>query len=278
MSDSYYLKTKKQIPLRNIKQNLEREGIIIRDYGNDRFYAFVEGRSTRGVDFGPEKKGFEVRKVALANKADFEIMDSFFSQAMLLLDDAKIIDWEKKAVNVELFSDTQWIYDSFCRDIHILTLLMKNGKDIQSFGPHRGNCFGPRMYKEQIEGKNLDEDILCAYFEKLIQMTNYDFPEFGYGNVMKIGDNGAKPRIAKLLTNHNCFLAKYDVLLVPNTMGDEMPCMITYDILFDNLPQTWQRIDEFQAIVRELHLGKYREFQEMAKRNDCFEDFFGKTS
>lgn len=206
MSRNHYIIPKQQYDLTEFFGLVTKiEGIQYEDRGNDIYYFWMEGKSTRGIDFSVSGDRIELRMTNFSNEGDYFVTGVL---AKLFKDvyKCKIVDENGKRVKNELIytsaEATQNIYDDYnaLKSMHQI----EEGV-ITLFCPHRRVHLGKTVFKKLV---HLEAGKAIAELEKLIKDINYSYPEYSYGNIltMKSDDKEKGEEIFKVLTNSNHYV------------------------------------------------------------------------
>lgn len=244
------------------------EGAIYENRGEDTLYFWVDGKSTRGFDLTFEDGYIEVRNTILSNKHDYDLTNKIVTK-ILFLTDGFVFDEDEEIVSKLPFFDSDQITETEIRDCEIIQLLSRDNKEITIYGPIRKIYFGTRTYKQLkiYKGKELKDKMF-----DIILNVNYQIPNFGYGNIMEVGNSDDDKKIMKLLTNKvNTIVDKYDYILLEKI--DEQPIIITNEILISMLPSDWTLVDEFTVIAPIISQNEWIKLLTKAKKYDLIESF-----
>lgn len=250
------------------------EGIHYEDRGNDIYYFWMEGKSTRGMDFSVSGDRIELRMTNFSNEGDYFVTGVL---AKLFKDvyKCKIVDEHGKRVKNELIytsaEATQNIYDDYAtlKSMHQI----EEGV-ITLFCPHRRVHLGKTVFKKLV---HLEAGKAIAELEKLIKDINYSYPEYSYGNIlaMKSDDGEQEEIILKLLSNEqNVVLDKYDYLLFDHPINQEHQIVITNDQLNTILPTQWKLLDDYTVLAPPLPDKDWFTFRLEAAKMDLYDSVF----
>lgn len=244
------------------------EGATYENRGEDVLYFWIEGKSTRGFDITFEDGYIEVRNTILSNKFDYELTIKIVTE-IVSLTDGIIIDEEEEPLTILPIFGTDKINETEIRDCELIQLLSKEKEEIAIYGPIRKIYFGKRTYEllKNYKGKELKDKMF-----DIILNVNYQIPDFGYGNILQVGNSDDDKKIMKLLTNEvDYIIDKYDFILLQST--EEQPIMITNEILNSMLPPNWQLVDEFTIVAPITTQDEWNKLLTNAKKQDLFESF-----
>lgn len=236
--------------------------------GEDVLYFWIEGKSTRGFDITFEDGYIEVRNTILSNESDYVLTNKIVTE-ILSLTDGIIIDEEEEPLTQFPIFNTERIREIEIRDCELIQLLSKEKEEIAIYGPIRKIYFGKRTYEllKNNKGKELKDKMF-----DIILNVNYQIPDFGYGNIMQVGNSDDEKKIMKMLTNEvDYIIDKYDFILLQTT--EEQPIMITNEILNSMLPPNWQLVDEFTIVAPITTQDEWNKLLTNAKKQDLFESF-----
>lgn len=244
------------------------EGATYENRGEDVLYFWIEGKSTRGFDITFEDGYIEVRNTILSNKSDYELTNKIVAE-ILSLTDGIIIDEEEEPLTILPIFGTAKINETEIRDCELIQLLSKEKEEIAIYGPVRKIYFGKRTYEllKNYKGKELKDKMF-----DIILNVNYQIPDFGYGNIMQVGNSDDDKKIMKLITNEvDYIIDKYDFILLQTT--EEQPIMITNEILNSILPSNWKLVDEFTIVAPITSPNEWSKLLTNAKKQDLFNSY-----
>lgn len=248
MSIIHHIKPKKPLDLEELNNFAEeQEEICIENRGEGIYYYWVDQKSTRGFDITLENNEIEVRNTIMSSRADYELTDILVKQ-ILKMTSGKIYDEDGEAINDFPLFDDEWINERERQDCQTVHIPSKDHGEIAIFGPKYKVFFGERLHHEfdLMSKENRTRKMLG-----LIKKTNYDLPDYGYGNVMETTIEDEK-KIMKLLTNKtNYIIDKYDYILLDRE--PDAPIIITNEILNNILPEKWTLVDEFTIVAPRLN-------------------------
>lgn len=236
--------------------------------GERTYYYWIDGKSTRGFDITIDRDVIKVRNTILSNSYDYELTNKIV-QEIEKLTNGVILNEEGEQINVLPLFDNNKIAETEFRDAELIQALSKEHEDIAIYGPIRIVHFGKRLHKvlNLHNGQQLKEEIF-----NIILNVNYKLPDFEYGNIMQIGNDGEDTKTMKLLTNNtNYIIDKYDYILL-NTKK-EKPIMITNEILNSMLPSNWTLVDEFTVVAPITDQNEWNKLLENAVKFDLWDNF-----
>ena len=243
------------------------EGATYENRGEDVLYFWIEDKSTRGFDITFENGYIEVRNTILSNKSDYDLTNKIVTE-ILSLTDGIIIDEEEEPLTKFPIFDTDRISEMEIRDCELIQSLSEKN-EIAIYGPIRKVYFDKRMYEQlkNYKGKKLKDKMF-----DIILNVNYQTPDFGHGNIMRVGNSDDDKKIMKLLTNEvDYIIDKYDFILLQTT--EEQPIIITNEILNSMLPSNWKLVDEFTIVAPITTQSEWNKLLTNAKKQDLFESF-----
>lgn len=225
-------------------------------------YFYSNGYSTRGIDVSKENIGYEIRLPTLANVADYKLANNvvlFFKinvpGAVIVFDDNEVF-----TTNVFLTNNLKSYFKSDAELVY--QLAMQHQTPITLFAAGNEYYLGRYVFLKI----RMDEGGWELRLEALIQQVLYKLPKSESDNVLQIGQ-GDESKTAKLVTAHVSYiLKKYDVLLFnkskdSNHINDLL--FLTNDTLNENLPTSWERIDDYKIIAPALGWDVYEEYVNM---------------
>jgi len=275
MSRNHYIIPKQQYDLNEFFELVTKiEDVRYSDRGNDSYYFWLDGKSTRGMDFSIDGDRIEIRNTNFSNEGDYfvtNILVKLFQDVYK----CKIIDENGKRIKKKLLfaneEATQNIYDDYAalKAMHEI----EEGV-ITLFCPHRRVHLGRTVFKKLAD---LEEGDAIAELEKLIIEINYSYPEYSYGNMMSWeSDDGEKIiEKIKLLTNTSHFiLDQYDYLIFDHPINQERQVVITNDQLNTILPAQWKLLDDYTVLAPPLPEKDWFTFRLEAAEMDLFDAVF----
>lgn len=237
------------------------------------FYFFKEEESLRGIDFWKETYGYELRTTILSNTADYELAKWVLVYCINFVEDAKFyVDEEfiKKENVISLLES-----NSFTDDAKLIkTLTELHQEAITFFGP-KGEFYVGTKVLEKIEStRNGWEDRL----EQLLLKVQYHLPPSESDTVMESKNDSNDERKVLKLVNRNVtyILKKYDYLIFTkdsNINSMENMVFVTNDVLNQNLPNSWELIDEYTIAAPALSNEDYDALVSNLLEFDCREEF-----
>ncbi|WP_164112245.1 MULTISPECIES: hypothetical protein [Sphingobacterium] len=225
----------------------------------DIVYFYRDGYSTRGIDVSKEDGGYEVRLTTLANSADYKLTKSvilFFE-----MNPADTVIWfeDRMVESANIFSENE-IDNYFKRDIELVYQLSNQHKTAITLSAANHDYYLGEYAFSKIDMQTAGWEMRT---EQLIQQVLYRLPKSESDNILQIGE-AEEMKIAKLVTADVSYvLKKYDALLFNKSMNsNRMHDMVflTNDILNDNLPTSWERIDDYTILAPALGWETYLEY------------------
>jgi hypothetical protein len=244
------------------------DGATYENRGEDVLYFWIKEKSNRGFDITFEDGYIEVRNTILSNRHDYDLTNKIVTE-ILSLTDGIILDEDEEPLSKLPIFDNDRITETEIRDCELIHVLSREKEEITIYGPIRKIYFGKRMYEQlkNYKGKELKNKMF-----DVILTVNYQIPDFGYGNIMQVGNSDDDKKIMKLLTNEvDYIIDKYDYILLQTT--EEQPIMITNEILNSILPSNWTLVDEFTVVAPITNQSEWHKLLGNAKKHDLFESF-----
>ncbi|WP_276132254.1 hypothetical protein [Polluticoccus soli] len=237
--------------------------------GADTCYYWAPGKSTRGMDITIEANRIEIRNTILSNGFDYTLTNSI-AQRILEMTGGVLLNEEGDAVGLPLF-DRQTIDNLEQRDCELIKTVLIKSEDIVIYGPVRKVYFGKRVKQmmEQHEGLDLRD----AIFDMILK-AQWGLPDFGYGNIMEVGNDG-KPSIVKLIVpGIDCLVDKYDYIMLHR--DPLRPLLVTNEVLNKILPASWTLVDEFTVVAPALDEHEWGMLVKNAEEYDMMDTFLTK--
>lgn len=241
-------------------------------------YFYAEGTSIRGIDFWKTEKGFELQLNAMSSLDDYRIVGSILKYFRVNYNHKNIkdlsygIDGEPKSLEEIWFWAAEKEYDFESDALHVKLMSEITESPVTIYGPKRAIHIGSYTLKMIGAGKEGWEKRLKAQILKIL----YKLPENEDNNVMALKKSEDEEIILKLIApNTNYILDKYDYLCVTTDTDDldfQNMIFFTNDILNKNLPQNWERVDDYTIVAKALNPDEYFELNERLKIFDCKND------
>jgi hypothetical protein len=236
-------------------------------------YFYVENESLRGVDFWKETYGYELRITILSNAADYEVAKWILSYCINFVADAKFYFEEEliKKQNIVFLVDD----NSFIEDAQLVkTLVTHHQETITFFGPKEEFYIGSNVL-QKVESTN---DGWEERLEQLLLKVQYHLPPSENDEVMATNNEAREERKILKLVNRNVtyILKKYDYLIFRkdgNVTSMENMVFVTNEDLNQNLPETWELIDEYTITAPALSNEEYDALVGKLLGFDCREEF-----
>lgn len=236
-------------------------------------YFYVENESLRGVDFWKETYGYELRITILSNVADYEVAKWILRYCINFVADAKFYFEEEliKKQNIVFLVDD----NSFIEDAQLVkTLVTHHQETITFFGPKGEFYIGSNVLQKT-------ESIIDGWEERMEQLllkVQYQLPPSESDQVMETNNETNEERKVLKLVNRNVtyILKKYDYLIFTkngNETSMENMVFVTNEDLNQNLPETWELIDEYTIAAPALSNEEYDVLVERLLGFDCREEF-----
>lgn len=245
-------------------------------------YFYAEGTSIRGIDFWEEDGGYEIKVNAMSSKDDYKIANAILGHFMKrkgqgLMPDLKFFrDGEPITENVIWFENSE-IDESFNRDcIHIRLMSKISNGPVTIFGPTREMHIGEfTLNKVQAETQGWEKRLHDLLLEIL-----YKLPKNESNNIMAIdkGDGEEEMIMKSISWGVNYILGKYDYLcMMPDDeeAGLDQMLVFTNDVLNENLPASWTRMDDYNIVAPALSEQEYFDLMDKLKAFDCKKEAFG---
>ena len=237
------------------------------------FYFYKENESLRGVDFWKESYGYELRTTILSTDADYEVAKYIIMYCINFIADAKFyVDEElvKKQNVISLFENNSFVNDAQL----VKTLVVHQEETITFFGP-KGEFYIGSNVLQKVESTI---DGWAERLEQLLLKVQYHLPPSESDNVMETqSDSSEEKKVLKLVNrNVSYILKKYDYLIFikdETVSSIDNMIFITNTILNQNLPNTWELIDEYTIIAPALSNEEYDTLVERLLQFDCREEF-----
>jgi|SRR5690606_20416982 len=225
----------------------------------DVVYFYCNGYSTRGIDVSKEDTGYEVRLTTLANPADYKLANNVVLFFRINTLDVVVRLDDKVVETVHIFLANE-LTGYFKRDAELVYQLSNQHQTAITFFAANQEYYLGEYAFSKIDMEKAGWEIRT---EQLIQQMLYKLPKSESDHVMQIGE-GENTKTAKLVTADVSYvLKKYDTLLFnkskdSNQMHDLL--FLTNDILNDNLPPSWGRIDDHTIVAPALGWEAYLEY------------------
>lgn len=238
-------------------------------------YFYADGTSIRGIDFWKTENGFELQLNGMSSLDDYRIVGSILKyfrtiyKYKIIKDLSYAVDGEPNSFEEMWFWKAENNYN-FEQDAQNVKLMSEATQSIVTiYGPKQAIHIGPYTLKMVGAGKDGWEKRLKAHILKLL----YKLPENEDNNIMALKKSEDEEIILKLIaSNTNYILDKYDYLCVANgteNLDFQNMIVFTNDILNENLPQNWERVDDYTIIAKALNTEEYFELYNRLKAFDC---------
>lgn len=264
MSQTIEIHTQSTIDFEKLYDFLQKsdKAVVGSGRSENMVYFYSNGYSTRGIDVSKKNIGYEIRLTTLANTADYKLANDVVLFFKIHVPGSVIIFDDNEVFTVNVFL-TNNLNNYFKRDAELVyQLAMQHQTPITLFAAGNEYYLGRYVFSKI----HMDEDGWELRLEALIQQVLYKLPKSESDNVLQIGQRD-ESKIAKLVTAHVSYIIKkYDVLLFnkskdSNHINDLL--FLTNDILNENLPTSWERIDDYTIIAPELGWDVYSEYVNM---------------
>ena len=226
-------------------------------------YFYIQDKSTRGVDFWKEDYGYEIRCTSMSSQADYSIakmLVQYFldhqKSATFLFDHEP---WKEK--NVE-----ELHFNSLESDANLIKMMMQiNNETITLFGTQRKFHIGTEVLnKLQTETEGWEQRLMDLFLK-----VQYHLPKSESDQVMMIGNDEESKKEVKLVNRSSDYvLSRYDYLLFTDeNNADDINKMIlvTNEVLNQNLPKSWNLVDEYTIVAPSLSIDEYAQLMEILK-------------
>jgi len=271
MSLFHYIRLKKAFDVDALNDKLESiAGIEIEERGENCYYYWIAGKSTRGFDITLEDDQIEIRNTVLSNKTDY-LLTNEVTKAILALTKTEVVDEEGDPVIGNLLFDEEKIRELEIRGCEVTRAISKEHEDLAIFGPVRKVHFGKRLYEtyKHLEGEKLRDSIF-----EIVLHVQFSIPDYGFGDVLNLGDGESKKVIKVLGNSGNLLIDKYDYIGIVGK--DESLVLITNSALNKILPNEWNLVDEFTIVAPKISPESFGQLVEKAKAFNVFEEVLGK--
>jgi len=265
-------KSKTKLDFIRLYENLKQGNSDVKmEQRNEKLWFFwVEKQSTRGVEVSIEKNGYELRNTFLSNKADYQLSNKIMAGVIEQTDGTIYIEERKKLTTTNIYSEEN-ILSNFKDDAKVLLIILKKMQDMTIDGPVRETHFGPRIYNT-LEGYSENIELLSNEVESIILNCQYVYPSAEGDNIMRVNKD-EKDFLMKVISRQgDKVIGKYDYLLFYVTK-DIPPIMITNQILNQNLPETWDLLDEYTVSAPELDETQWNNLLKEVEQFDLIEQF-----
>lgn len=231
------------------------------------YYFYQDKTSIRGVDFWKAAYGYELRITILASLSDRKIASWILIYVINFVPDAKYFVEEEPVKSKDIVSCLE--KNSFSDDATLLkTLVEHNDSTITLFGPKGEFYIGSSVLQKIESHKEGWQERLQA----LILKVQYELPPSESDTVLESGEDENK-KIFKLVNREVSYvLKKYDYLIFikDETVSTfENMVFITNEILNQNLPKTWELIDDYTIFAPALSNEEYDMLLEKLMGFDC---------
>lgn len=232
------------------------------------YYYWIDGKSTRGFDISITDNIIEVRNTVLSNSHDYEMTNQVVAEILNLTGGILLGEDEEPIDSLPLFKSDK-IKEMEIMDCVHVRFMSKEYGHIAIYGPVRKVHFGTRLYETY---KKLNDQQLVKKMFDLIVKVNYEIPSFDYGNIMEVGNAEDDKEIMKLLTNKtDCVIDKYDYILLHTP--EQIPIMITNEILNTMLPSNWVLVDEYTVVAPITSTVEWNNLLNKARGYDLYDNF-----
>lgn len=271
VKDDLFFTIKEEVP--NLKGVLKSEEAL---------YFYSEGTSIRGIDFLKEENSYSITLNSLSTKDDYKIaaiiLKYFYRMQKygMFSDLSYTVEGEALDKSKVWFREIEKEYD-FEEDAEIIKLISEVNQSVISIvGPTREAHIGPYTLQKLGAGKQGWVKRLHAHLLKVM----YKLPENQSDNVMVFNNNDGNEIIMKLVAaNVQYVLGLYDYICFSTEEEKtiESLVVVTNEILNENLPDSWKRIDDYTIVAPGLNEKEYLNTVQKLKVYDCKQEIFGKN-
>lgn len=238
------------------------------------FYFFKENESLRGVDFFKESYGYELRTTILSTSSDYDIGRWVLIYCINFIKDVQFYLEEELYKSKDVISIIE--NNTFATHAQLIkTLISHQQEAITFFGPKGEFYVGQHVLRQVDSTKEGWEHRL----QQLLLKVQYHLPPSESDAVME-SNHKEEIKLLKLVNrNVTYILKKYDYLIfttAESTSSLDDMVFITNDILNQNLPKTWERIDEYTIVAPALSNMEYDSLVKKLSVFDCKGEFESK--
>lgn len=265
-------KSKATLDFIRLFENLKQGNSDVKmEQRNEKLWFFwVEKQSTRGVEVSIEKNGYELRNTFLSNIADYQLSNKIMAGVIEQTDGTIYNEERKKLTTTNIYSEEN-ILSNFKDDAKVLIIMLKKMQEMTIDGPVRETHFGPRI-SNTLESYSENIELLSIEVENIILNCQYLYPGGEGDNIMRV-NNGEKDFFMKVISRQgDKVIGKYDYLLF-YVAKNTPPIMITNQILNQNLPESWEMLDEYTVFAPELNKNHWNNLLKKVEKFDLFEQF-----
>lgn len=255
----------------NLKGVLKSEDLI---------YFYAEGTSVRGIDLSIEDYGYELQLNAMSSMDDHKITAIIIRYFRKMLDYGNIRDLSYVVDGEPVSNEKMWFWTAldnynFEEEAKSLKGMSEVTESVVTiFGPTRPIHIGPYTLRKLGAGKEGWVKRLEALFLKIL----YHLPENESDNVMAFSrPDGQEIEMKSISPNVNYILDKYDYLCLSadtEELNIDDLIVFTNDILNENLPSEWERMDDYTIVAPGLTEEKHSQLLQKLKPFDCKEEVF----
>ena len=272
MSKIHYIIPTKFFSFSILNKTIENtKDIQFEQRGEKTFYYWMNLKSIRGVDVSIEDGYIEIRNTILSNQSDY-LLTKIIIENCIEITNGKLLDEEEDEVELKSLYKNDDIEKFELEDCKHILMFSEIHEDIAIFGPIRPIHFGKKIHEKL---KKLNDADLKREIFRIALNVQYNIPNYEYGNIMEVGNDGDEKKKMKLLTGeYDCLIDKYDYILI--NQDDKNPIMITNSVLNSILPNSWSLVDEFTVVAPKLNEAEWSQFVEKSRKHDEFENFMSK--
>lgn len=264
MSHTYTVTTNKRIDIADLISELRQKRIAAYAIDRSPTYQIFEDRySTRGVEITEEDYGYEIRMTVLANSNDYLLCNQI---AFILCNNLNgtLTDEEgnEKFIGT-LFYDLD-ISERINSDIETTFALLREGHNIDIFGPIREFSFGERTRKKALELQG-DKHAIAYKLSKMILACQYPPENFiPFSNLLKVRDQEGEEYYVQVLTNSkDMVIEKVKEYAVASDTDEKI--FLKPEQLISILPDEWELLDDYTILAKQLDEENWQKFAENAK-------------
>lgn len=264
MSHTYKITTSQRIDIKELIDKLRDKRIAA--YAIDRhptYQIFEDGFSTRGVDITEEDNGYEIRMMVLANSHDYLLCNQIAFILCNNLNGTLTNEEGNEKFIGTLFYDLD-ISNKMQSDIETTFALLKEGHNIDIFGPVREFSFGERTRRKALALQG-DKHAIAYKLSKMILACQYPPENFiPFSNLLKVTGKDEEEYYVQVLTNSKDKVVE-KVKEYAIISGNNEKIYLKPEELISILPEEWELIDEYTILASKLGEEKWDKFINDAK-------------
>jgi hypothetical protein len=232
--------------------------------------------SIRGLMIYFEDDVVHIKVPANANVADYGLLNEFATHCYYLYKCYFIDNEENKYEKPNLVSReqaTQYFADEY---FTLKSLVQQYNSFASIFCPNCEFYIGLRLLKyiahESITQKRTEVDLFEGIVRNKINLYNSPHLHFNQLMMMEPTPNSSNNILIAALSNQGySLIQKVDYFMV--ILEGEKFCTVEAEVVYNNHPETWRMIDEFEMTLSELSVAKWQAFyNEVALPNDIKEN------